>query len=95
MNANGDRINFPGYNWITTEVKSDGSAEHCESECTLDAACISYMTEDGTKCDLILSTDTNANGGIINVDSETRNYCWKKTSGKLLLQNFLYKIERY
>ena len=64
-------------------MKPDGSAEHCESECRLDTACIGYMTEDGTKCDLILSTDTNATGGIISVDSQTRNYCWKKASGKL------------
>ena len=86
LNANGDRINIPDYNWITTEVKSDRSAEQCEATCAIDAECIGYMTEDGTKCDVILSTDTNANSGIISVDSETRNYCWIKTPGKLLLQ---------
>ena len=86
LNANGDRINIPDYNWITTEVKSDRSADQCEATCAIDAECIGYMTEDGSKCDVILSTDTNANNGIISVDSETRNYCWKKTSGKLLLQ---------
>ena len=69
-------------------MKSDGSAEQCESTCTLDATCIGYMTEDGTKCDVILSTNTNANSGIISVDSETRNYCWKTTTGKLSQQKY-------
>ena len=61
-------------------MESDGSAEHCASICSSDVECIGYMTEDGTKCDVIRSGDANANNGIKSVDSETRNYCWKKGS---------------
>ena len=43
------------------------------------------MTEDGSKCDVLLTTDDNAEGGITHVDKETRNYCWEKSLGKLLL----------
>ena len=39
------------------------------------------MTEDGTKCDVLMSSDRNADvDTIINVDSEKRNYCFRKVS---------------
>ena len=85
LDDNGDQINNPGFSWSTTVVKSDGSAAQCESTCSSDATCIGYMTEDETKCDVILSTDEKAINGIQKVDSETRNNCWRKVPGKLLL----------
>ena len=84
-NDNGDRINSDATAWTGTLVKSDGSAAPCESMCASNSACIGYMTEDKTKCDVILNTDGKATNGIVKVDSEKRVYCWRKVAGKLLL----------
>jgi hypothetical protein len=47
------------------------------------------MSEDGTKCDVILTTDFNAKNGILRVDSEKRNHCWKKSSGKYITEEII------
>ena len=88
LNTRKIEVSWSGYRqypWRIVKVNADGSAAYCESNCSLDPTCIGYMTEDGTKCDVLLTTDDNAEGGITHVDRETRNYCWKKSSGKLLL----------
>ena len=46
------------------------------------------MTEDGKKCDIILENDWGAqHGGIVKVDQEKRNYCWKKNLGNYDIDN--------
>ena len=73
------------YPWSHVEVNADGSAAYCESNCSLDPTCIGYITQNMHKCDVLLITDENAEGGITHVDDEHRYFCWKKSSGKLLL----------
>ena len=72
------RINEDKISWINTKVRAGGGSNECENECVLSPKCIGYMTEDETKCDLLVNTDKNAENGIHAVDSETRNNCWKK-----------------
>jgi len=78
LKVDGTRLNLPGIAWQTTSVGTDGSAASCERQCTTSPACIGYLTEEESKCDIILKTDANADTGINGVDSETRNYCWRK-----------------
>ena len=66
------------FDWQPVNVGTDNSAEACEISCLNKIDCIGYMTEDGDKCDIILSSDVNAAEGISHVDSEARNYCWIK-----------------
>ena len=72
------RIKDGKFSWQNVDIGIDHSAEECEYLCLGKPECIGYMTEDDTKCDIILSTDTNAAEGISHVDSERRNHCWIK-----------------
>jgi len=58
--------------WHTVQVRSDGSAEQCETECNRHASCVAYVTEDMNKCQII--TQSVPDG----IDTETRNYCFVK-----------------
>eukprot|EP00931_Biecheleriopsis_adriatica_P015102 TRINITY_DN11741_c0_g1_i1.p1 TRINITY_DN11741_c0_g1~~TRINITY_DN11741_c0_g1_i1.p1 ORF type:complete len:1170 (-),score=184.08 TRINITY_DN11741_c0_g1_i1:211-3363(-) len=78
LTAGGVRINDPGISWKGATVSDDGSAQSCVMDCDSEPTCLGYMTEDGSKCDIILNDDTNAENGIQAADSETRNYCYKK-----------------
>jgi hypothetical protein len=78
MNANNNRINMPGYSWSQTDIKQDGSASLCAQQCSAAQNCIGYMSEDMSKCDILLTSDKNAASGIASVDGETRNFCWQK-----------------
>ena len=55
------------------------------------------MTEDRSKCDIILANDSGArNGGIVKVDQEKRNFCWRKSSGNYDIDNnILIKSEKF
>ena len=96
LNNSGGRINFPGYSWSSVVVRDDGGANQCESKCSVEATCIGYMTEDHSKCDIILANDSSArNGGIVKVDQEKRNFCWRKSSGNYDIDdNILIKSEK-
>jgi len=65
--------------WKSSAVRSDGGSDLCETECSADPHCTGYMTEDGSKCQLMPGTTWGINSDQIDaVDGETRNYCWKK-----------------
>ena len=74
--SNDERIQKPdnGFDWQSVSVEMDNSAPVCEQWCSDTIDCIGYMTEDGSKCDIILASDVNAEGGISHIDSEKRNY---------------------
>ena len=78
--GNGERIQRKDntFDWQPVTAGVDNSAEACETSCLDRSDCIGYMTEDGEKCDIILSSDLNAAEGISHVDTESRNYCWMK-----------------
>ena len=77
---NAARIQKPSgfFDWQEVVIGIDKSAEACEISCMNQSNCIGYMTEDSNKCDIILSTDKNAENGISRVDTEKRNHCWLK-----------------
>merc|ERR1719401_3275073 len=70
LGPNGKRIKFPYMEWKSTAVSTEGSAELCETQCNSNAACVGYMTEGTNKCDVILSSDSNAGAGITGADAE-------------------------
>lgn len=74
LDSAGTRLQRAGGDWQTAFVTSAGSAGLCEHQCDQTSKCVGYMTEDDSKCDIIVSTDSNA---IAKADSETRNNCWK------------------
>ena len=82
LDKSNNRINLPGYSWTSTTVTNDGRAIKCEADCLSNPKCIGYMSEDGSKCDVILNTDINAQEGIFAVDGERRNYCWRNNNYK-------------
>ena len=64
--------------------KKDGAdaAKTCEERCGKEAGCIGYLTEDGSKCQLIPGTTYGGSATTITgVDSEKKNYCWRKGKG--------------
>jgi hypothetical protein len=84
VNPAKDRIKLASLQWTTTSIRADQGAYLCEDLCAKNPTCLGYMTQDGTKCDVILSTDSNAIGGIsqaaqagIGADDEF-TYCWVK-----------------
>ena len=61
LNADGNRIK-PTMSWMQVAVGTDGSAELCQDLCDDDKLCMGYISEYGTKCDLIRSGDQNYSG---------------------------------
>ena len=81
------RIGIKG-NWASSPTyKKNGAdaAKSCETRCDQDAGCIGYLTEDGSKCQIIPGTTYGSSvppgDTITGVDHETRNYCWRKGKG--------------
>jgi len=76
----GRRVGLANY-WFPTTIRGDNGADHCEKLCDADPACTGYQTEDGTKCQLMPGDTWGEKlSSIDGVDSERRNYCWKKVN---------------
>ena len=75
------RIGISGH-WDDVTIHKKGGADAaktCEERCGKDAGCIGYLTEDGSKCQLIPGTTYGGSAtSITGVDHEHRNYCWRK-----------------
>merc|ERR1712007_111385 len=74
----------PSYaHWANAPVRADNSAALCEKLCADDDDCIGYLTEDGKKCQVMpgRGEDGKPIADIDAVDSEPRNFCWRKSVG--------------
>ena len=54
------------------------AAKACERNCDNDTHCIGYMTEDGSKCQIIPGKEYGSSNVklITGVDTEKKNFCW-------------------
>merc|ERR550539_189427 len=82
LDSDGKRLNNPGVSWKNYKVNDDGSSDACARVCNADSTCVGYMTEDKKQCDVILSSDVNAQSGISKTDTETRVFCFQKEATK-------------
>lgn len=84
LDKHGDRIPWP-VNWHSSvSGRREGSSKTCHDMCLEDSSCRGYITEDGSKCQVVTSSSNsragNPAGEITGADSESRNYCWAKSS---------------